>query len=158
MEVEDRIKAAMEKLLDEARFRPVDLHIDRQEGLRIAWADGCVSRYSFADLRRRCPCAVCKNERDADRKADRSEPDVGTASPDGSISLTVLPASVDRAASFADARLVGHYGIQISWADGHSTGIYDFRYLRAIWQANEDARADQRRDGPTCGEQSPGNA
>jgi DUF971 family protein len=27
---------------------------------------------------------------------------------------------------------VGNYALSITWADGHSTGIYAFRYLRAI--------------------------
>jgi DUF971 family protein len=27
---------------------------------------------------------------------------------------------------------VGRYAIQIDWSDGHSTGIYSFRQLRAL--------------------------
>jgi ATP-binding protein involved in chromosome partitioning len=27
---------------------------------------------------------------------------------------------------------VGRYGIQISWTDGHDTGIYTFEYLRSL--------------------------
>jgi DUF971 family protein len=28
-------------------------------------------------------------------------------------------------------RVVGQYAIQIDWSDGHSTGLYNFRDLRA---------------------------
>ncbi|QDV90848.1 hypothetical protein RAS2_19320 [Phycisphaerae bacterium RAS2] len=49
-----------------------------------------------------------------------------------SISLSILPEGVDRATQFVDAKVVGTYAIQITWGDGHSTGIYDFRYLRVI--------------------------
>jgi DUF971 family protein len=54
--------------------------------------------------------------------------------PDGStfLSLTVLPKGMDQATQVADARLVGNYALQITWGDGHDTGIYDFRYWRSI--------------------------
>ena len=31
-----------------------------------------------------------------------------------------------------DARLIGQYAIALSFASGHSTGIYTFRYLRSL--------------------------
>ena len=34
---------------------------------------------------------------------------------------------------------VGRYGIQIEWSDGHDTGFFDFRFLRAI---DDDAARD----------------
>lgn len=101
-------------------IRPVDLHLDRREGLKIVWADGVKSHYPLAFLRKACPCATCREEREKPRP------------PSSGLSLTILPAGIDRAAQFADARLVGNYAIQITWQDGHSTGIYDFRYLRSI--------------------------
>lgn len=114
------IAQALERPLTDDAVRPVDLHLDRTEGLKIQWADGTASHYSLAYLRKRCPCATCRETRD--------QPPTSHAG----LSLTVLPQGVDRAAVFADAHLVGNYAIQITWADGHSTGIYDFRYLRAI--------------------------
>ncbi len=31
-----------------------------------------------------------------------------------------------------NAKLVGHYAIQLDWSDGHNTGIFDFRFLRSL--------------------------
>jgi DUF971 family protein len=116
------IQEALAQPLSSDRFRPVNLHLDRQEGLRVDWADGAASHFPLAYLRKRCPCATCRTDREqaAARPATQG------------LSLTILPANIGRATQFSDARLMGNYAIQITWADGHSTGIYDFRYLRAI--------------------------
>jgi len=31
-----------------------------------------------------------------------------------------------------DARLIGQYAVALSFASGHATGIYTFRYLRGL--------------------------
>ncbi len=121
----DADRASQDDLSPEA-CRPVDLKIDRKEGLTIQWQDGRTSRYPLAYLRTNCPCATCRIE-----KPDAPE-QMPAGSSGGSISLNVLPAGIDRATEFADAKLVGNYALHILWADGHKTGIYDFRYLRAI--------------------------
>lgn len=122
MNEDELIEQALKQPLAADAFRPANLHLDRKEGLRIDWSDGRVSRYSLAFLRKRCPCATCRTTRQ-----EKSVIPAHTG-----LSLTVLPAGIDRATVFADAKLVGNYAIQITWADGHSTGIYDFRYLRVI--------------------------
>jgi DUF971 family protein len=33
--------------------------------------------------------------------------------------------------------LVGSYGVQPSWADGHSSGIYPFEYLHQIAEVSD---------------------
>lgn len=125
---------ALNQPLTPDQFKPADLHLDRREGLKIRWADGHESRYPLAYLRKQCPCATCRD----------TPPDAGPAKPNaaaagkgkgGGLSLTILPQNIDQAATFTDAKLVGNYALQIIWADGHSTGIYDFRYLRAICPA-----------------------
>jgi DUF971 family protein len=120
IEEEKRIAQALERPLSDDHVRPVDLHLDRKEGLKIKWADGAESRFPLAYLRKHCPCATCRETRE--------QPPPSQAA----LSLTILPPGIERATVFADAHLVGNYAIQITWADGHSTGIYDFRYLRAI--------------------------
>jgi DUF971 family protein len=40
-----------------------------------------------------------------------------------------------------DAELVGNYAIRIRFSDGHSTGIYSWRYLRSIDPAAQDGTA-----------------
>jgi len=102
--------------------RPADLRLDRRDGLFITWADGRRSRYSLEFLRKNCPCATCREEREqrAARPVTQGR------------SLPILPAGISRAVEFADAKLVGNYAMQIVWGDGHSTGIYDFRLLRQL--------------------------
>ena len=109
-------------------YRPVDLHLDRKDGLRVKWADGAKSHFPLAYLRKRCPCATCRHD------DGPPPPKAG-----GDLALSVLPAGIDRATQFADARPVGNYAIQITWGDGHSTGIYDFEYLRSISPPDGDA-------------------
>lgn len=120
MTEEQLINLALRQPLASNEFKPVDLHLDRREGLKIKWADGHQSHYPLAYLRKRCPCATCRTERESEQPKPAS------------LSLTILPSNIDQATVFADAKLVGNYAIQITWADGHSTGIYDFRYLRVI--------------------------
>ena len=107
--------------------RPADLRLDRREGLFITWADGRKSHYSLEYLRKNCPCATCREEREqrAARPANQG------------MSLTILPANISKAVEFADAKLVGRYAMQIVWGDGHSTGIYDFRLLRK-WDESKE--------------------
>lgn len=114
------IDLALNQPIAADQFKPTDLRLDRREGLTIVWADGRTSRYSLALLRKACPCATCRTEREAPK-------------PKGSpLSLNILPTNIGRATEFVNAGLVGKYAIQIQWADGHTTGIYDFRYLRMI--------------------------
>jgi DUF971 family protein len=107
----------MASSLDPNVARPVDLHVDKQRGLRIRWADGGESLLPLPFLRRRCPCATCRAE-PASATGVRLPVFGGVGSPD--------------AARVADAELVGNYALKITWADGHSTGIYDFEYLRQL--------------------------
>jgi DUF971 family protein len=107
-------------LQDDAGCRPVDLQLDRRTGLKIRWADGRESVFPLDYLRKQCPCATCRTEREQTKAAATGR------------SLTILPKGVERATEVKDASLVGNYALQIVWGDGHSTGIYDFRYLRSI--------------------------
>ena len=125
MRENDLIDFALKRPLTDDQFKPADLNLDRKEGLKVEWKDGHVSRYPLAFLRKRCPCASCRIER------EKPEPQTTTRS------RNVLPASISRATEFADARIVGNYAIQIEWADGHRTGIYDFRYLRMLCPSGE---------------------
>lgn len=88
---------------------PVEVH--RQDDgpqLRIVWSDGHTSRYPWRYLRGWCPCASCQGH-EATRKF-------------------VHPANSELLLVFA----VGRYALGFRWADGHETGIYSYRYLRAL--------------------------
>ena len=90
------------------------LQIIGQE-LAIAWSDGHESYLALENVRRACPCAVCNGEPDVLGRGDK-------------------PAVAHTPASFAleSFELVGGYGWQPRWADGHSTGIYSLAYLRRL--------------------------
>ncbi len=125
MSIEKRIDESQRLDLDDPRFRPGELNLDRKAGLRIRWGDGVEQVFPLAMLRKNCPCATCRTERDRPSSAVTGR---GT----GGLSLTILPKGIDRATEVVDASLVGNYAINIVWGDGHSTGIYDFRYLRSL--------------------------
>ncbi len=99
---------------------PRELRLDRRDGLHVVWSDGTESHFSLALLREHCPCAAC---------AERKRAETQTA---GRIPLKVLPNASPASEAFTEARLVGNYALHIAWADGHTTGFYDFRYLREI--------------------------
>ena len=96
-------------------MRPVDIqHIG--EELAIRWEDGSESFIALEKLRRACPCAGCKGERDV----------MGNLYKGPERALTAASFQL-RSVSF-----VGTYGVQPFWADGHNSGIYPFDYLRQI--------------------------
>lgn len=103
-------------LPDHSAATPKDLKVQlKDQRLRVEWSDGQISQYTFNDLRRHCPCATC-----------RSEKEEANANP-----LKILkfdPSTI----KVTDARLVGNYAIQFFWSDGHNTGIFDYRYLRKL--------------------------
>ncbi|MBM9500582.1 DUF971 domain-containing protein [Leptospira sp. 201903071] len=79
--------------------------------LKITWKDGVTSVYDLLDLRKRCPCVVCKGGHGGK---------VGTTT--GGIQKISLY-SVNK---------VGRYAINPVWSDNHQTGIYSFDSLRML--------------------------
>jgi DUF971 family protein len=96
-------------------MRALDIQPIGQE-LAIKWEDGTESFIPFETLRRACPCAGCKGERDV----------MGHLHKGPDIPLTPV--------SFELRSLVpiGTYAIQPVWADGHASGIFSFDYLAAV--------------------------
>jgi len=83
--------------------------------LAIQWNDGTESYLDLQFLRRACPCAVCGGEPDV--LGNIMRPNVSYS---------------DNSFELAGFQIVGGYAIQPRWADGHSTGIYSFQYLRRL--------------------------
>jgi prepilin-type processing-associated H-X9-DG protein len=110
----------------------VKIHVSSGSGVDITWADGHASHYDFAYLREECPCATCNDERI--KKAE-----LKSAAP-GFASSPVLPMFKPKPRAQA-ATQVGNYAIQISFTDGHSTGIYSYDHLRSICPCAECAKA-----------------
>ena len=99
----------------------VKVHVTSGAGVDIVWSDGHVSHYDFPYLRDECPCATCNDERI--RKSAGS----GTAP----VASPALPMFKPKPRARA-ATTVGNYAIQITFSDGHATGIFSYDHLRSI--------------------------
>jgi DUF971 family protein len=82
--------------------------------VEIVWEDGARTRYTGQQLRWACPCAECRGEAGIPGRLDQVR-DLS----DNELQVT-------------DVGLVGQYALSIAFASGHATGIYTFRYLRAL--------------------------
>ncbi|MGD0591155.1 MAG: DUF971 domain-containing protein [Bacteroidota bacterium] len=87
--------------------------------LSIQWDDGHATIISLRTLRDHCPCAGCQGETVLLKTyTPKPQPQ--------------LPGRYN----LIGIQQVGHYAIQISWGDGHSTGIYTWDYLRNLCECS----------------------
>ncbi len=96
---------------------PVPTRFDYDEPARallVEWEDRAIHRIPFDVLRRACPCAACHGE-------------MGSAG-----RFAVRPHLEPGEDDLADISLVGSYGLNVVWADGHNTGIYTYERLREL--------------------------
>lgn len=109
------------KLAQDA-MTPTAIRVDKTggTGMQIDWKDGHKSSWNFAWLRNACPCATCKEERDASGR----KPGVAKQAPKLLLPLYEAPARP------AEVKPVGRYAIHFKWNDGHETGIYSWDFLR----------------------------
>jgi DUF971 family protein len=102
---------------DDPRVQPVEIRPHTQsKHLEIEWADGHVSDLTYEYLRVECPCADCKGHTPDQAKTITGKEDV----------------------DITDFQPVGHYAIQLTFDDGHNTGIFTWDYLRRL-----DMQAEQ---------------
>jgi ATP-binding protein involved in chromosome partitioning len=94
---------------------PTDIELDSGgRRMRIVWGDGRRSDYDWDYLRWRCPCATCSGEGEfAGELQSRTE---------------LRPEETE----MVDLDLVGRYAVKPTWRNGHDTGIFTFRNLRAL--------------------------
>jgi DUF971 family protein len=112
-----KCKSKLTSAASPEQTQPAGLDLDlKAQVLHVTWADGAISRLPLAVVRRHCPCAACRTEKE---QQSRTLLPVLKASPAGQIEAV-------------GGHLVGNYALQIEWSDGHNTGIYDFRYLRTL--------------------------
>src|ERR1017187_8251547 len=83
--------------------------------LELRWKDGQTTSHTFAELRRKCPCATCRTERDKIEVKSSKGPVLRV------ISST---APVVQAAEIYKVTPVGRYALTFQFNDGHQTGIY----------------------------------
>lgn len=92
---------------------PLKLELDEGQRLTITWDDDVTQVLSARAVRDACACADCRTAAETRKDALR----------------LVAPMLV----TIADARLVGSYGINFTFApDGHNSGIFTFDQLRDI--------------------------
>lgn len=97
--------------------QPVKLEL-AASALLIVWSDGQVRDYPVAQLRNDCPCATCREKRDAKAAAPATL-------------LPVLRVEETRPLTIEKMHPVGNYAYSIHFSDGHDTGIYTLEMLRA---------------------------
>lgn len=85
-----------------------------ENSLTITWEDGAKTVHSGERLRWACPCAECRGEMGSPGRLEFVE------------KLTADETQLE------DAGLIGQYALQITFKDGHGTGLYTFKYLRAL--------------------------
>ena len=90
----------------------------------VVWGDGHESYYPGEALRRACSCAACKGEQHLFGRA--TLPTVRPLRPEAFVPVAV--------------NVVGNYGLQVTWGDGHDHGIYHLGDLRAACPC-DDCRA-----------------
>ena len=101
-------------------MRPTDIQQIGGE-LGIKWDDGTESFISLETLRRHCPCAGCKGEVDIMGNLHK-----GPGRP-----LTPEAFQLVRIVN------VGGYALQPIWADGHTTGLYSYDYLKRLAESQD---------------------
>ncbi|HEY4235073.1 MAG TPA: DUF971 domain-containing protein [Lacipirellulaceae bacterium] len=96
--------------------QPIKLELIPGGQLRIAWSDGVVREYSVRELRDKCPCATCREQR--------------SAPPPPITQLPILSTAETQPLSITAMTPVGHYAYSVDFSDGHNTGIYTLDSLR----------------------------
>ncbi|MEM9411303.1 MAG: DUF971 domain-containing protein [Planctomycetota bacterium] len=98
---------------------PESLSKTDQRELVIQWSDGMEQVLPFRLIRDNCPCATCM-----EKKLNPREKPAG--------SLHILSAAEARPLELITMRPVGNYAYNISFSDGHTSGIFSFDLLRSF--------------------------
>ena len=97
--------------------RPRSIERIGEEFLAIVWEDGHESFFAAPDLRKNCPCAACRTQ---------AEHRPQLVSSGGALTL------ITTAPRIVGIEEVGRYAVRLKWSDGHSSGLYEHRLLRAL--------------------------
>jgi DUF971 family protein len=109
---------------------PKSIKLKEKKILRITWEDNTESLISLKYLRDQCPCATCKGETVLLKTFRPPE-------------KTIVTPEMYK---IKNIEIVGGYAIQITWADGHNTGIYSWNYLQELdkGQNENDGKGKQQ--------------
>lgn len=98
-------------------MHPLQIKLIDKKNLLIIWNGGEQDILELKMLRKFCPCATCLAEREKQNKL-------------------FIPIFAENQITIKSINQVGKYAIQITWNDGHSTGIYEYPFLRNLSQNN----------------------
>lgn len=84
-----------------------------KDNLIIDWDDKHKAKISFRQLRKDCPCATCMAEREHQSK-------------------DYIRIYNQNQIMLKNIEKVGKYALKLTWNDGHSTGIYEFTFLKRL--------------------------
>jgi DUF971 family protein len=97
-------------------MKPLQIKILDKTFLLIKWDEKSESIIGLKYLRDECPCANCKGETILLKTYRPPRP-------------TMLDPKMY---TIQNIQPVGAYAIQVSWQDGHNTGIYSWEYLQKL--------------------------
>lgn len=89
---------------------PKKISIQEKDYLDIVWDNESQTTIKLSKLRKECPCATCISENEKNGKK-------------------YIPIFTGDQITVQKIELIGHYALGITWKDGHSTGIYEFKHL-----------------------------
>ncbi len=101
--------------------------------LEITWSDEIVHQIPLEMLRKRCPCASCRETRIAEDTAKE---------PDPSDALQVLSLAETKPPRIEIMQPLGNYAYNIKFSDGHDTGIFTIEFLRKLGEVSADKNTD----------------
>ena len=99
---------------------PTQIKKTHDGDLSILWSDGHDGFVSLRNLRDHCPCAGCQGETVL-LKSYKPVP------------LPDMPGKYE----LKGIQQVGSYALQVSWGDGHSTGLYTWEKLRSLCECEK---------------------
>lgn len=97
---------------------PIHIAMDHPDNgkMTLFWDDGSAQIFVLMELRKACPCAGCRELRQQ------------VATGDG---LSLLTGdAIDPSTDLVDISPVGRYALQLTWQDGHNTGLFTYEFLR----------------------------
>ena len=97
-------------------MKPLQIKVIDKTHLLIKWNNNSETKLGLKYLRDECPCANCKGETILLKTFRPPKP-------------TMLNPDMYKIQTI---QIVGGYAIQISWKDGHNTGIYSWEYLQKL--------------------------
>ena len=106
---------------------PKQIKIEDKTKLLIKWEDDSESRLNLKYLRDECPCANCKGETILFK----------TYRPEKKAEETPEMYKIK------NIEIVGGYAIQITWKDGHDTGIYSWAYIKKLGENQSSGTSEE---------------